>query len=85
MIIRSKVSLYFKEFLILQEKTTMFITVLSITLVLLAVAFAAIGVKMFVKKGGRFERRCENEGSLYCHCGGKGGANCQNCPNKAIH
>ena len=60
----------------------MFWLLFFITLLLIGFAFAAIGVKMFVKKDGRFERRCENEGTAHCLCGGKGGESCKNCPNR---
>ena len=51
----------------------MFWPLLLITIIIIAVAFAAIDIKMFVKKGGQFERHCENEGTSNCICGGKGG------------
>ncbi len=60
----------------------MFWKVLILAVIIIAIAFAGIGIKMFVKKDGRFERRCENEGSANCLCNGKGGASCLNCPNK---
>ena len=60
----------------------MFWTLLLITIIIIAVAFAAIGIKMFVKKDGQFERHCENEGTSNCICGGKGGEACLRCPNK---
>ena len=60
----------------------MFATLFLLTLLIIALAFAAIGVKMFVKKDGRFERRCENEGTANCLCGGKGGEACKRCPNR---
>ncbi len=53
-----------------------------ISFIFIALAFVGIGIKMFVKKDGRFERRCENEGSANCLCGGKGGEACKRCPNK---
>ena len=62
----------------------MFWPVLLIVFILIAMAVAAIGIKMFVKKDGKFERRCENEGSEHCVCGGKGGEACQHCPKKTI-
>ena len=61
----------------------MFLTVLLAALILLALAFVAIGIKMFVKKNGQFERHCENEGSANCLCGGKGGEACKRCPNRS--
>lgn len=41
-----------------------------IAVVLLALAFAGIGIKMFVKKDGQFERHCENSPTGRCICGG---------------
>ena len=61
----------------------MFLTVLLAALILLALSFVAIGIKMFVKKNGHFERHCENEGSANCLCGGKGGEACKRCPNRS--
>lgn len=66
-----------------EKSTTMFWTIFLVTLIIIAIAFAGIGIKMFVKKDGKFERHCENEGSAHCLCGGKGGEACQRCPNKA--
>ena len=63
--------------------SSMFLTVLLAALILIAMAFMAIGIKMFVKKGGQFERRCENEGSANCLCGGKGGDACKRCQNRS--
>ena len=60
----------------------MFWPLLLITIIFIAVAFAAIGIKMFVKKDGQFERHCENEGTSNCICDGKGGEACLRCPNK---
>ena len=59
----------------------MFATLFLLTLLILVIAFAAIGIKMFIKKDGRFERRCENEGTENCLCGGKGGEACKRCLN----
>lgn len=61
----------------------MFWTLFLVALLIIALAFAGIGIKMFVKEGGKFERHCENEGTAHCHCGGKGGEACQRCPNKS--
>ncbi len=36
----------------------MFLKLLLITLVLIAIAFLAIGVKMFLQKGGEFKKSC---------------------------
>ena len=65
-----------------EKSTTMFWTIFLVTLIIIAIAFAGIGIKMFVKKDGKFERHCENEGSAHCLCGGKGGEACRRCPNK---
>ena len=73
------------SFLFLQKKLTMFGIILLISLLIIAISFAAIGIKMFVKKDGKFERRCENEGSVNCLCGGRGGEACRHCPNGAKH
>ena len=47
-----------------------YLYVFLVILALIALVFIAIGIKMFVKKDGQFERRCENEGSAHCICGG---------------
>lgn len=60
----------------------MFWQVLLIVFVFLAIGFAGIGVKMFFKKNGQFERHCENKGTSSCMCDGKGGEACLRCPNK---
>jgi hypothetical protein len=55
----------------------MFWITLLVVVILIALAFAGIGIKMFVKKNGRFVRHCENEGTEYCSCKGKGGHSCK--------
>ncbi len=62
----------------------MFWRLFLVVFIIVALAFAGIGIKMFVKKDGRFERHCENEGTSHCVCGGKGGDACRNCPNKDL-
>lgn len=56
----------------------MFLTILLLTIIVIGLCFAGIGIKMFIKKDGSFERRCENEGSAHCSCGGKGSGTCRN-------
>ena len=69
---------------IFAKKTSfMYLTVLVIAFILIALAFIGIGIKMFVRKDGKFERCCENEGNANCPCGGKGGEACKRCPNKS--
>jgi len=48
------------------------------TLFLVLLAFAAIGIKMIVKKDGKFERKCAHslDPNAKCVCGG--GGKCQN-------
>lgn len=54
----------------------MFWILLFITILILVVAFAAIGIKILLKKDGKFERHCcHSEDS--CICGGKGGSTLQ--------
>ena len=57
----------------------MFWVVAIIAFVVIALAFALIGIKMFLKKDGKFERRCENEGSKMCVCGGR------KCKSKGVY
>ena len=68
----------------------MFGKVLLLTILILAVAFAAVGIKMFFKKDGRFERHCANADNpdVGCVCGGRGGNYCKNkgiCQGKQTH
>lgn len=54
----------------------MFWILLFITILIFVVAFAAIGIKILLKKDGKFERHCcHSEDS--CICGGKGGVHCK--------
>ena len=58
--------------------------VVIITIVLLAIAFIAIGIKMFVKKGGEFKESCssidpDTGQRIGCTCGkAESGAVCEN-------
>ncbi|MDD5507396.1 MAG: hypothetical protein PHD25_03590 [Bacteroidales bacterium] len=58
--------------------------VLLITIILLALAFAGIAIKMFVKKTGQFEKSCSSVDPTTgdrtaCSCGhGDGGPDCEN-------
>jgi hypothetical protein len=60
------------------------IKVLLITIVLLALAFAGIAIKMFFKKQGQFEKHCSSVDArtgerMACCCGnGDGGPDCEN-------
>lgn len=62
----------------------MILKIMLITVVLIAIAFAAIGIKMFLKKGGKFEKQCSTVDPktgkrLGCSCGaGDGGSSCKN-------
>ncbi|MCD4773940.1 MAG: hypothetical protein K8R41_11220 [Bacteroidales bacterium] len=62
----------------------MILKIMLITVVLIAIAFAAIGIKMFLKKGGKFEKQCSTVNPktgkrLGCSCGaGDGGSSCKN-------
>ncbi len=60
------------------------IKVLLITIILIGVAFAGIGIKMFFKKGAPLGRQCSSVDAktgkkILCSCGqSEGGADCQN-------
>ena len=62
----------------------MIFKIMLITVVLIAIAFAAIGIKMFLKKDGKFEKQCstvdpETGKRVGCSCGaGDGGSSCEN-------
>jgi len=45
----------------------------------MAIVFVAIGIKMFVKKDGQFERKCAHslDPDAKCVCGGKGDGSCK--------
>ena len=45
----------------------------------MAVVFVSIGIKMFVKKDGQFERKCAHslDPDAKCTCGGKGDGSCK--------
>ncbi len=56
----------------------MYLKLLILTIVLLAIAFAAIGIKMFVKKDGEFKKQCSSVDpdtgkKLGCSCEGQPG------------
>lgn len=69
----------------------MYLKLLLITIVLLAIAFAAIGIKMFVKKDGEFKKQCSsvdpNTGQkLGCSCeGAPGDGSCRKDDEKEHH
>jgi hypothetical protein len=60
------------------------IKILLLTVLLIGLAFAGIAIKMFLKKGGQFEKRCSSTDlktgdRMACSCGhGGGGPDCQN-------
>lgn len=63
-----------------------FFLILIPAFVIMAVVFIAIGIKMFVKKDGQFERKCAHslDPDAKCTCGGKGDGSCKkNKDNKA--
>ncbi len=55
----------------------MYLKLLIITVVILAIAFAAIGIKMFVKKDGEFKKQCS---SVDPDTGKKLGCSCEGAP-----
>ncbi|MBQ5689018.1 MAG: hypothetical protein IIV21_03550 [Bacteroidales bacterium] len=64
-----------------------FLLILVPALVIMAVVFIGIGIKMFVKKDGQFERKCAHslDPDAKCTCGGKGDGSCKkNKDNKTI-
>lgn len=62
----------------------MILKLILITVVLLAIAFAAIGIKMFLKKNGEFKKQCGSVNPktgerIGCSCGATdGGSSCEN-------
>ena len=53
----------------------MFLKILIITVIFTGIAFAAIAVKMFLKKGGEFKKQCSTVDPatgkrIGCTCGG---------------
>lgn len=56
-----------------------FLYILIPALIIMVVVFVAIGIKMFVKKDGQFERKCTHslDPDAKCTCGGKGGEHCR--------
>ena len=69
----------------------MFLKLLLLTIGLLALAFAGIGIKMFVKKGGEFKKECssvdpETGKKLGCSCeGAPGDGSCRKEKEPAPH
>jgi len=69
----------------------MFLKLLIITVVLLAAAFAGIGIKMFVKKDGEFKKQCstidpQTGKNLGCSCeGAPGDGRCRKDNEKEHH
>lgn len=59
----------------------MFWKLLLIAFVLIAVAFLAIGIKMFFKKGGEFKKSCSTMDAageaVGCVCAGEDETNCE--------
>jgi hypothetical protein len=60
----------------------MILKVILVAVTLLALAFAAIGIKMFLKKGGEFKKQCSsvdaNGNRLGCACGSEKSGECHN-------
>lgn len=56
-----------------------FLYILIPAVVIMAIVFVAIGIKMFVKKDGQFERKCAHslDPDARCTCGGKGDGSCR--------
>ena len=56
-----------------------FLYILLPAIVIMAVVFIGIGIKMFVKKDGQFERKCAHslDPDAKCTCGGKGDGSCK--------
>ena len=60
-----------------------FLLILIPAVIIMAIVFIAIGIKMFVKKDGQFERKCAHslDPDAKCVCGGKGDGNCKRIVN----
>lgn len=60
----------------------MILKLILITFVLIAIAFAAIGIKMFVKRDGEFTKQCssvDTDGNrIGCTCKKPAGEACKN-------
>ena len=56
-----------------------FLLFLISAVIIMAIVFIAIGIKMFVKKDGQFERKCAHslDPDAKCVCGGKGDGSCK--------
>lgn len=69
----------------------MYLKLLFLTVILLAIAIAAIAVKMFFKKGGEFKKQCssvdpETGKKLGCSCeGAPGDGSCRKEETDHIH
>jgi hypothetical protein len=57
---------------------TMYVKLLLLTITILAIAFAAIAIKMFVKKDGEFKKQCS---SIDPDTGKKLGCSCEGAPS----
>lgn len=59
----------------------MILEVILIAVILIAIALAGIGIKMLVKKDGKFEKHCSsvdsNGNKIGCVCGDDTGAKCE--------
>ena len=64
-----------------------FLLILIPAFVIMAVVFVAIGIKMFVKKDGQFERKCAHslDPDAKCTCGGKGDGSCKKNKETVMH
>jgi hypothetical protein len=61
----------------------MILKLIIISVILIAIAFAAIAIKMFVLKGGSFQKSCGSVDPvtgkrIACECGGKADGECKN-------
>lgn len=56
-----------------------FFLILIPAVAIMAIVFIAIGIKMLVKKDGKFERKCAHslDPDAKCVCGGKGDGSCK--------
>ncbi len=69
----------------------MYLKLLLITIVLMAVAFLALGIKMFIKKDGEFKKQCSTVDphtgkNLGCSCeGAPGDGSCRNDKDEHDH
>ena len=60
----------------------MIFKLILLTIGILGFAFAAIGIKMFLQKGGMFKKSCSSVDSqgnrIGCECGGQSEDTCRN-------